>query len=147
MYNIGKKIGYPVLVFGSIAALFAVLLLLGLTGRLGRFNTFDFWPSLLLVFGIVKVALPLPVHTRITGGLFIAAGALLQLAMLKLIPLNLEMIWLLFIAVAMINMISIYVFRYVRGNRVKKDTSGSTDSRQKSLATGASRDADALRED
>jgi predicted membrane protein len=91
------------LIAGLVMTAAGVILLLDRTGVIEGRLLFRFWPSVLVIIGLLKLFLPEAGGGRIWGALLIMAGAVLQLSELGIIHVRIWDLWpLALIAVGLV---------------------------------------------
>ena len=91
------------LIAGLVMTAAGVILLLDRTGVIEGRYLFRFWPSVLVIVGLLKLFLPEAGGGRIWGALLIMAGAVLQLSELGIIHVRIWDLWpLALIAVGLV---------------------------------------------
>ena len=95
----------PQLILGTGIVALGVVFLLDNLGIIYVRDVWDFWPALLIIFGLSKLAQPKGSSGRIAGLIFTAVGAALLLDNLRVLRFNLWDYWpliLVFIGVSMV---------------------------------------------
>ena len=87
-WPVRHRTGFGGAFIGMVLAGIGVLLLLQNLGFVFVENLWDYWPVLLIVFGLARAASAWGVGGRIWGGIVAAVGALLLLRNLDLIHVN-----------------------------------------------------------
>jgi predicted membrane protein len=85
------------LVFGVIVLAAGVLLLLGQFGIIAADRVLDFWPMILIAFGLLNLFGSCARGRRVWGGVLVVAGVLLQLENLGFRRVGIQTIWPIFI--------------------------------------------------
>ncbi len=93
MSEIKKRYGHGGLVIGTIVVVIGLGALLEQFGILGEYEAGDFWPIILVIFGVFRLLGQPGLPSKVSGWLFIGAGGFLLLREFSILVVQWEVIW------------------------------------------------------